>query len=347
MSSSRSRARSGFTLVELLVVIAIIGILVALLLPAVQAAREAARRAQCANNLKQYGLGMHNYHDVYKQFPQGNLYDPIAQTWGHNVPSWHARVLPFMEQTPLHDKIIPNYPGNTPQANVGYNSIIDSSGKRLRQQLLEYARCPSDESPEMVGVDWAQTSYCGSQGSQPNSSASSGCQPYYQTPGYHYEDLPNIAAWATHGNHPDKAVLSGMFNRLGHYNQQKMTLSDLLDGTSNVIHVGEIIGNCHDHTTGMWDFNGMGNAHAGTSVPINTFTTCATSQADATKRGYPFPQCFAKNNWNLSWGFRSRHPGGAQFVFCDGSTHFVSANVNYLTYQYLGGRRDGSPVGQY
>jgi prepilin-type processing-associated H-X9-DG protein len=73
-------------------------------------------------------------------------------------------------------------------------------------------------------------------------------------------------------------------------------------------------------------------------------TTCATSQTDAQARGYPFPQCWNKNNWNLSWGFRSNHPGGAQFLFVDGSVQFLPETIDYMTYQYLGGRKDSHPV---
>src|SRR5215210_4645960 len=105
----RTKPRSGFTLIELLVVIAIIGVLIALLLPAVQAAREAARRIQCTNNLKQLGLGLHNYHSANETFPPGgsrNPYDPPNKTDGS--PSWsswsaHALLLPYLEQKPLYD----------------------------------------------------------------------------------------------------------------------------------------------------------------------------------------------------------------------------------------------------
>src|ERR1041385_229037 len=103
--------RRGFTLVELLVVIAIIGVLVALLLPAVQQAREAARRMQCANNLKQYGVAIHTYHDVWNKLPNstwafGSL---PSGTWGYQCPGMQVAILPQMEQQPLYDKIIWNY----------------------------------------------------------------------------------------------------------------------------------------------------------------------------------------------------------------------------------------------
>src|SRR5579859_7854071 len=94
--------RKGFTLIELLVVIAIIAVLVALLLPAVQQAREAARRSQCKNNLKQFGLALHNYHDAYKMFPPGG----DAQSWGNsNWLNWQAKILPFIDQGPLYNQI--------------------------------------------------------------------------------------------------------------------------------------------------------------------------------------------------------------------------------------------------
>jgi prepilin-type processing-associated H-X9-DG protein len=225
--------------------------------------------------------------------------------------------------------------------NTGYDSIVDPSNRRLRQVNMEWAQCPSDSSDFTRDPNWAQTSYSGSLGSQAAVSADPNCNMWY-TRGVHYEDIP----WnADHGNTWRKEDLSGIFSRVG--TDGKTSFANIVDGTSNVIMVGEILSFCHDHTAGMWNYNGMGNAHASTSAPINTMTTCATSQLDAQRRGYPFPQCFTKSNWNFSWGFRSQHPGGAQFLFADGSVHFIGQTVNYQTYQYLGGRQDGNPVGQY
>ncbi len=118
-------------------------------------------------------------------------------------------------------------------------------------------------------------------------------------------------------------------------------MSDVTDGTSNTIFVGEILPMCHDHGGGFWWYNGMGNFHASTSVPINEMTTCVASKK------INFPGCEPQNNWNLSWGFRSKHPGGAQFLLVDGSVRFISETVNYQTYQRLGGRRDGNSVGPF
>jgi prepilin-type N-terminal cleavage/methylation domain-containing protein len=332
--------RCAFTLVELLVVIAIIGILVALLLPAVQAAREAARRMKCSNNLKQYGLALHNYHDTFNTLPPGGLWNVSAADWGAPAISWQARILPYIEQQTVYDQIIMNFGPGTNYNLVGFNSIVNvATQQRLRQTPMPYAMCPSDEGDAVLNNDWAQTSYSGSLGSQRTPSADGNCNPYMQIAGFHYEALP----WnADHGNTWRKEDVSGVFGRMGF--DGKMSFSALLDGTSQVILVGETLQRCHDHLGGLFHYNGMGNAHASTSVPVNTFTTCATSQADAQQRNYPFPQCWPKSNWNLSWGFRSRHKGGALFLLGDGSVQFISTQVDYLTYQYLGGRADGRAI---
>src|SRR5687768_10683306 len=123
--------RRGFTLVELLVVIAIIGVLVALLLPAVQQAREAARRMQCANNLKQFGVAIHTYHDTWNKIPHCPLAYSQNGNWGLAIPGFHAVILPQMEQQPLYDKILWawNSPVSTSQIR-GYasNSLVGGGG---------------------------------------------------------------------------------------------------------------------------------------------------------------------------------------------------------------------------
>lgn len=320
--------RSAFTLVELLVVIAIIGILVGLLLPAVQAAREAARRMQCSNNLKQYGLALHNYHSAYKGFPSLVLYD-----WNRMHPpiSWQVQVLPYMEQTALFNGL--NMSGD---ARFTPMPTPTDPGRQARMIQVPYARCPSDGWDPNNG--WAQTNYSGNLGSQRTDSADGNCNTW-MTADVHYDQN----GWASHGNHNATNGLSGMMGRLG----PKINFSAVKDGTSQVFHVGEVLPECHDHLEGWWSFNGMGNAHASTSVPLNTMTTCAASTAIAQSRGYPNPQCAPKYNWNYSWGFRSNHTGGAQFLFVDGSVRFIGQSINYNTYQMLGGRADARPVGDF
>jgi prepilin-type N-terminal cleavage/methylation domain-containing protein len=136
--------RKGFTLVELLVVIAIIGVLVALLLPAVQAAREAARRSSCINNFKQIGIGLHNHHDTYKRFPPGTSQDqqpfgPAASNWG---ASWLVYMLPFIEQGPLWDSL-------TIGGGTGYGN--STNGAIFTGKTIEIYRCPSTPLPLLKG----------------------------------------------------------------------------------------------------------------------------------------------------------------------------------------------------
>jgi prepilin-type N-terminal cleavage/methylation domain-containing protein len=341
----------GFTLVELLVVIAIIGVLVALLLPAVQQAREAGRRMSCANNLKQYGLAIQTYHDVWNKLPNTNIINTPTWSWGARMPGWQANVLPQMEQQPLYDKVIQRYQdvNNADIGGVGYESPINTKNGvgMVRQVQVPYARCPSDGSPE-GDSNWAEASYTGSLGSQRTPSCNGSCNPFL-TVGYNYEYRHGEA---DHGNTWWSDGVSGIFNRIGQLSG--MGFGSVQDGLSNTIFVGEIIPECHDHGGGWWYFNGKGNAHASTACPINLMTPCSLNDVRiAQARNYPYnglngqPDCSQMCNWNLSWGFKSRHPQVCQFVFGDGSVHTISQNVNYRTYQRLGGKNDGMPLGDY
>lgn len=354
MVRSFSRRR-GFTLVELLVVIAIIGVLVALLLPAVQQARESARRMQCGNNLKQYGLAIQTYHDVWNKIPNSKL----AQSGDPLYPSWHSTILPQMEQQPLFDKISWRQTGN-----YGWNSIVNTPTNPnavARMVQVPYTRCPSDSSPE--SSDWAQTSYAGSGGSQP---LFSGCttqysgQPGwpappwstpYQTPPVppqvvYYEPLTTAAPYSVDmtGPLPDNRQLSGIFSWNGL--TYEMNFGAVRDGLSNTIFMGEVIPECSNWGVNGWWFV-QGNTVASTTVPLNLMAPCAQSQQEAVNKGYPYPQCFGGGNVNTAFGFRSRHPQVCQFVFGDGSVHPISQSVNLTTFQRLGGRRDGMPLGEY
>jgi len=317
------RKKFGFTLIELLVVIAIIAILIALLLPAVHQAREAARRTQCKNNLKQYGLALHNYHDTYNRFP------PAGQNWAAPNVGWQCRILPFTEQTSIYSKI-------DFSANAAYNSLIAGPGTEVRRRNVPYAKCPSDAS-NINEVDWAHSSYGGSLGSQRTPSADGACN-LFLTPVVNYQ---SPGGDADHGNSDALRGISGMFGRLL---ADSPGIKDITDGTSNTIMVGEILSACNDHRNGWWDYNGMGNAHASTAVPLNTMTTC---EAPYRRPNPPYPACTNPNNWNLSWGFRSGHVGGAQFLMGDGAVRFLSENIDYRTYQNLGSRNDGQVIGEF
>ena len=352
---SRSSLRA-FTLVELLVVIAIIGVLVALLLPAVQAAREAARRSSCSNNLKQYGLALHNYHDTNNTMPPGGNGPPLY--WAEpGVPymSWFTRVLPFCEQGALYGQIhVSGVLPNGTSVNVPVQVLAPN--REVGHNVIAFARCPSDNS-DPTPVDnwtswgyktkWFHGSYSGSLGSQStpsNPGVGAQCE--------EYEVFAERFQHAGHGNSAVSSDISGVFSRLGY----GARFAQVTDGLSNVIFVGEMLSDCHDHYDGVFGANGMNNVHASTVVPINVMNTCYATQALAAGKGGvvgpmtgnpPMPLCWEKSEWNYSWGFRSRHPGGANFLLGDGSVRMISQTINHQTYQRLGGKADGAPVGNY
>jgi prepilin-type N-terminal cleavage/methylation domain-containing protein/prepilin-type processing-associated H-X9-DG protein len=219
------RPKKAFTLVELLVVIAIIGILIALLLPAVQAAREAARRAQCTNNLKQIGLALHNYHDTYRRFPSGVSvaaagYSP---SWsGMSDPpgwSWSAAILPFVEQKPLYD-----------QLGIGQGVTLDQRQTLIQTPLSAY-RCPSDTTGDQNNLGkWTWQNV----GIQPGTS--------------------NYVAMS--GNDRNITTKSGVF-----YFNSNMSFASITDGTSNTVGVTERCGKKGAYTYGAaaWAGTPRGN----------------------------------------------------------------------------------------
>jgi prepilin-type N-terminal cleavage/methylation domain-containing protein/prepilin-type processing-associated H-X9-DG protein len=336
--------RSGFTLVELLVVIAIIGVLIALLLPAVQAAREAARRTQCANNLKQFGLGIHNYHDTFKVIP------PAATgswgTAGYPEVGWMVRILPFTEQTALYEKLnfkLPQVWAQRVYKPKNANPNDQTTWSQARSHQVPYNQCPDEDYPSIVNPDdinngVAYSSYSGNLGSQQTpSNGGSACEPWMVS-GIHYEPTHGNAG---HGNTTNSNNISGIFGRLLYAD---LTLASIKDGTSNTIAAGELSMRCTDHRDGWWRFNNGSNAHSSTSVPLNVKTTCVDTQQEAQQRLYIYPQCYEKNKWNFSWGYRSFHPAGANFLLADGSVTFLNDDVNYFIYQAYGGRNDGKPT---
>lgn len=341
---------NGFTLIELLVVIAIIAVLIALLLPAVQQAREAARRSTCKNHLKQLALAIHNYHDATGAFPIGGT---ISESTAPMV-SWIVRVLPYLDQAPLYNQL--DFSGQLPAASYNPTSErtkvpyqILSDGRQLRQIPLAVVTCPSDSLGSFRN-NWALGNYgasLGSQRTESNRHASAGqsCQPYL-----------SIAEKNTNwGDSKVKSNISGIISRYG----PLIRISDVSDGTSNTIMIGEIIPMCvygasTGHDFGAWSGAASAcNANAHTTAPINDFTSCsvmgpARKMNDATCGTFSSGNATPESAWNYSFGFRSMHTGGAHFAMCDGSVRFLSENIDHAgTYQSLGGRADGRVVGEY
>jgi prepilin-type N-terminal cleavage/methylation domain-containing protein/prepilin-type processing-associated H-X9-DG protein len=332
----------GFTLVELLVVIAIIGILIALLLPAVQAAREAARRTQCNNNLKQQGLAAHNYHDTYKCLPPALLNSGRYSGGGTYYPEgvrnhtgWQF-LLPFMEQQPLHDQIDFRLPSSPAGPNGGLAS--DWSDVPTQTQLAVATRLDALECPShpLAGEN---TNYSGGTPHywRKNNKRTS----YLFSAGYHTDYDP---PWRLlYGN--DSYV-----RRLGAFgNNSACKFAQIRDGTSNSLAIGEGAGGYMEHGKtsshyGGWGLQGTHTCCHGRLVAYANVTYAPSHAVSWTinahwTTGNPHPL-----NASYAWVFNSFHPGGCNFVMCDGSTQFFSETIDYGVLIRLGFIADNDPV---
>jgi len=299
-----SGRRTGFTLVELLVVIAIIGILVALLLPAVQAAREAGRRSQCSNNEKQLGLAIHNYHDTFKQIPFGispwsEASRPSSSLSGKG---WIISVLPQLEQKNLYDQFAPGFVGNMFSGGGIANPVCATAMKTQ----LPFLACPSDPSDRIrtdqyqwTGVQVVVTSYKGCIGDTRMGGGAS----------IHPGTEPDC--------HPTTGC-NGIFFRNSY--QEKLTFAKIGDGTSNTFLVGEDVPQENHHSVAFYANGDYASCHA----PLNYF-----------------PKPPDPDNWPNVISFRSRHPGGANFCMADASVRFVAQTIDYTMYRRFSTKANG------
>jgi prepilin-type N-terminal cleavage/methylation domain-containing protein/prepilin-type processing-associated H-X9-DG protein len=314
------RRSAGFTLVELLVVIAIIGVLVALLLPAVQAAREAARRMQCNNHLKQVGLGLHNRHDVHLKFPQGQ-YNPIgadptpATPW--NRACWWHDLLPFVEQQNLYNAL-EAYTKQTPAPPYitwAVNSDGNNPSTPGRNTVVKMFLCPSDKN----GLK-NRTVTANEQGFHGNYVLCGGSNFFNPTAD------------------PTGIDMNGMF-----YVFSKTRFADVTDGTSNTLMGGEIMvikdTNVHD-LRGRYYNTWQGNNLFSTLYPPNTPVGDRSNYCINTREA----PCQGLTATSVVQSVRSFHPGGGNFLLGDGSVRFITNNINLTTYQALGTREGGEPL---
>jgi len=300
---------SGFTIVELLVVISIVGILVGLLLPAVQMAREAARRMQCANNLKQLGLAVHNYHDTYRMLPisVGPWQQGPRYAKERNGKGWIVSMLPQLEQANLYAAFEPHFKGDF-FSGGGLNS---PAALQVMQTKLSVLTCPSDGSSQelitqqfqLQGIPVAATNYKGVLGDNRIGDV---------TFSIHEGTLPRCL---------EIGGCNGLFFRVTY--QEPKRFASITDGLSNTLLIGEDVVQ-HNASSAAYYANGDYCACHG---PINY------------KPKPPTPL-----DWANVTTFRSNHPGGAQFAIADGSVRFISQSADQLLYRGLC-TRGGGEVG--
>ena len=317
----KSRA---FTLIELLVVIAIIAILIALLLPAVQQAREAARRSQCKGNLKQLGLGLHNYNDQCNKLPSNTGGLNPGFDWNRGA-GFFVHLLPMIDQAALYKSI--TFGPTTANPNMAFPLTSSISGG-YQTQVLRVLLCPTDTATDVFGGG-GKHNYAPCIGDQ-SMAAPNGCTLY---PGNSYGLGASTHTDANNGNQT-----SGIFGRSGYSSRFK----DVTDGLSTTIFMGEVRPECSDHADqGGWA--APNNTWYATTAPIN-FNTCPGTQG---YNGLGGNGCNMRNEWRTSMGFKSRHAGGAHFLMGDGTVRFINQNISYDTYQRLGGRNENLPVGDF
>ncbi|WP_337174235.1 DUF1559 domain-containing protein [Paludisphaera sp.] len=320
--TAHTRPRAGFTLIELLVVIAIIAVLIALLLPAVQSAREAARRAQCTNNLKQIGLAMHGYHDAQGSFPSGYLTlrggnpimgapDPDTRDAGPGW-AWGALLLPFMEQTPLYSAL-----------NVNLPSHHVSNVTGARASVATYL-CPSVSEPTKVYDVKDEGGATLATFSRSHYAANSG-----RAEGWAF----TIDDWSPIADGPI-------------YRNSRIGVSAVTDGLSNTVFVGE-------HSATLSDFTWVGVVPGAVSCPTRrfAFAHCEPSATQALVHSGPNPDddppMIHPPNSRMAkvCAMYAEHPGGCNVLMGDGSVRFASSNIGQLVWAALATRAGGEVIG--
>ena len=325
MSTQRIRA---FTLIELLVVIAIIAVLIALLLPAVQQAREAARRSQCKNNLKQIGLALHNYHDVFRVFPPGEV-SCAAPCIGYTNPgtghNWSACILPYIDQAPVFNTLNASGAGFT-----GGGTGIAAHDAATKLQLPAYI-CPSSPLAHINGYGWSNTSYIGTIAS-----------------------IDYVGIMGSSSNGTNRGTF-GVFSL-----NTKNGVQDMTDGSSNVMLIGEYSGLAKGQpmasikTAGPEQQYGWFNTTAWYGFWDNASSSTYAIQLSAIKTVWSAPNqtyflgtgaSSAANSFTQS--LKSQHVGGVHLTMGDGSVRFLSENVNLATLRNLADMADGNTLGEF
>lgn len=308
MIRQAAKRQRGFTLVELLVVLTIIAVLMALLLPAVQASREASRRTQCQNHLKQLGLAALQHESAQRQLPISvSPFDEGPRPWAkRDGRGWILTLLPQLEQQALYDRFAKVFGTDF----LSGHGLRDPSVADAMQTQLAVLQCPSDDSARRLsteqwqweGVPVALTNYKGSIGDN----RMGGSQSMHS------------------GREPDcipTGKCPGLFYRLTY--QVPVRIAEIRDGTSNTLMIGEDVPEHNAHSTAFY----ANGDYASTHAPLNFF-----------------PDPPRPRDWWDVMSFRSRHPGGASFCFADGGVRFVRQDIDLDLYRALSTKAGREPV---
>jgi len=317
----RTSSRSGFTLIELLVVIAIIAVLISLLLPAVQSAREAARRSQCSNNLKQLGIAMHNYHDTIGSFPTSLWratmgYEDGTPTSrpGTSGHSWITMSLPFIEQTTIYNAVNFSLHPATPDNHTALMTPIS------------VLQCPSDPSPSITQYTRVDTGV-GYFGPGDGRNGSSGPKlSYFGNIGDNNNDdqlywpFRSLPIFRDRG-YGEGGTETGIMCRSG----GTVSIRDVTDGTSNTFAAGESL----YETCNWFTWPNPNGTTISSVVPLNLKILHKDTSGDAVWGGTTgINDRFDSWNWRSGFGYRSQHPGIVQFLFCDGRVTAIKETIN-------------------